>query len=104
MGMGAGVVLQKAKGKMTVLLEEQQAFKEKQEVKTVASNKEKESKDVEMAESTPVVTVAEVEIAASGEVVEGEREVEEEAMEVEKDKSDKEAKTQQQGTWSHTLL
>ncbi|KNZ76572.1 hypothetical protein J132_09432 [Termitomyces sp. J132] len=56
---------------------------------TVASNEKKETEDVEMGEDTPVVTVAEVEPAASGGEVEGEQEVEEEAMEVEKERTAK---------------
>ncbi|KAG5337093.1 hypothetical protein C0989_010823 [Termitomyces sp. Mn162] len=95
MEMEAGVVLEKAKGKLTVLLERQQAFRQQQGV---------EVEDVEMRESTLLAMVAEVEPIASRGEVEGEEEVEAETIEINKDIVKDEEKVQQQGTWSSILL
>ncbi|KAG5350072.1 hypothetical protein C0989_000364 [Termitomyces sp. Mn162] len=55
--------------------------------KTVTSNNgEKETKDVEMREMTPLVMIAEVEPEVSGGEVESKGEVEAEAIEVDEDK------------------
>ncbi|KAG5350021.1 hypothetical protein C0989_000615 [Termitomyces sp. Mn162] len=74
--------------------------------KIVASERgREEQEDVEMREKTPLATVAEVEPAASRGEVEGEQEVEEEAIEVEKDEeSNEEIVVQWQETWTSTLL
>ncbi|KNZ81497.1 hypothetical protein J132_00463 [Termitomyces sp. J132] len=94
-GLGAGVKLEKAKGKVTVLLEKQQEYKCMQGAcENCWANNDPEGcceegeGDVEMRETTPLATVAEAEREASN--------MEEERAE--------EAKVWQRGTWSDTPL
>ncbi|KAG5335750.1 hypothetical protein C0989_000473 [Termitomyces sp. Mn162] len=92
-GLGAGVVLMKAKGKVTVLLEKRQEFKCTQ------------GADVEMRKMTPLVTVAEVECKASDiEVESKEFKAAPVAIEEEKNKVAKGTKVQQRGTWRNMPL
>ncbi|KAG5349878.1 hypothetical protein C0989_001455 [Termitomyces sp. Mn162] len=110
-GMEAGVVLEKAKGKSTVLLEKQQAFRQQQGAcndcwvennpEGCCKEEEEETEDVEMRKKTPFATITKVKPVVSN----GDIEAEEEEMEVEKNEESKdEERVQQQGAWSSTPL
>ncbi|KNZ71572.1 hypothetical protein J132_08630 [Termitomyces sp. J132] len=71
---------------------------------TVASKEgEKEVKDVEMREETPLIMIAEVEPAVSGGAVEGEEEVEVEAIDMDEDE-DKENKDEERVQQRHATV
>ncbi|KNZ81262.1 hypothetical protein J132_02097 [Termitomyces sp. J132] len=109
-GLGAGVKLEKAKGKVTVLLEKRQEYKRMQGVCDTcwADNdpegccKEGEG-DVEMRETTPLATVAEAEREASNMEVKGKEELKAVPAVAEENKEEERAE-EAKGTWSDTPL
>ncbi|KAG5331695.1 hypothetical protein C0989_007442 [Termitomyces sp. Mn162] len=128
-GLGAGMKLEKAKGKVTVSLEKRQEYKRMQGAcdncwadndpegcwyptgvqpcyRCNIASKEGEG-DVEMRETTPLVTVTEAEWEASDMEVEGEEELKAVPAAAEEDKEEEraeEAKVWRRGTWSDTPL
>ncbi|KNZ79578.1 hypothetical protein J132_09167 [Termitomyces sp. J132] len=109
-GLGAGVKLEKAKGKVTVLLAKRQEYKCMQGAcdNCWANNdpegcyKEGEG-DMEMRETTPLATVTEVEQEASDMEVEGKEELKVVSVATEEDKEEESAE-EVEGTWSDMPL
>ncbi|KNZ76914.1 hypothetical protein J132_10860 [Termitomyces sp. J132] len=111
MGLEAGVVLKKAKEKVTVSLEKRQEYKHMQGVcnNCWADNDPegccKEGKgDVEMRETTPLAAVAEAEQEVSNMEVKGEEEFEAAPVTIEEDKEEDKGVKEVVGTWSDMPL
>ncbi|KAG5348890.1 hypothetical protein C0989_007411 [Termitomyces sp. Mn162] len=100
-GLGAGVKLEKAKGKVTVSLAKQQEYKRTQGVRLQTIASEEGERNMEMREMTPLAMVAEVEQEASNMEIKGEEELKVVPVATEEDKEEESA---EEGTWSDTPL